>query len=469
MLPLLETATDVRVPRRIRLTWGYSHLALMLLAADVMALVLAWKVAERLSFQKPADFVVIWQWHGQTGLFWLTWICYLLVGLAGGLYRFGDEWHNTRRQVHALSLTYLGMLLISFLTRVADGLPRSMFVTAWGLSLVLVVGQRHLLNQGLRYLNQRGQGILPVLLIASPRDQARISEGWQHRCGYRVVSALSQPEIGDPSFLKVLGIEEIHISEPIYQHMSGAQLWALRSLGYRVRVIPRLLTPLHPQGKLHTIAGIPTVEFSPPVLTGADFFVKRIFDFVTALISVMILSPGLLMIAAVIYVDDPGPIFYGGWRPGLGGKPFRMWKFRTMVTNAEQLQAQLESQNLNPDGILFKVLNDPRQTRVGRWLRRTSLDELPQLFNVLRGEMSLVGPRPLPIRDVERFQPWHHARHQVLPGITGLWQVRGRGNYVHFDEAIAYDLDYIQQWSIGLDILLLWETIWVVVRGKGAW
>jgi exopolysaccharide biosynthesis polyprenyl glycosylphosphotransferase len=469
MPPLLETATDVRVPRRIRFTWGYSYIALILVIADVVSLALSWKVAERLSLQVPADYVVIWQGQGQMGLFWLTWICYGLVGLGAGLYRFGDEWQNSRRQIHALTLAYLGVLLISFLTRIADGLPRSLFVAAWALSLVLVVGNRYFLNQGLRYLNQRGQGILPVVLIANPAEQTHISEGWRHRSGYRVVLCLTQPEIRDPDALKHLGIQEIHVSESIYQQMSGAQLWSLRSLGYRVRVIPSHLTPLHPQGKLHTIAGIPTVEFSPPVLTGADFFVKRVFDFVVALISVIVLSPLLLVIAVIIYLDDPGPIFYGGWRPGLGGKPFRMWKFRTMVVNAEALQAQLESRNLNPDGVLFKVADDPRQTRVGRWLRRSSLDELPQLFNVLRGEMSLVGPRPLPMRDVERFQPWHHARHQVLPGITGLWQVRGRGNYVHFDEAIAYDLDYIQQWSIGLDIQLLWETIWVVLRGKGAW
>ncbi|MEN9239254.1 MAG: sugar transferase [Thermostichales cyanobacterium SZTDM-1c_bins_54] len=466
---MLETATDLRLPRRIRLAWGYPHLALILLLADVMSLALAWKIAERVSLQEPAEYVLIWEWQGQAGLFWVSWICYLLVGLAGGLYRFGDDWHNTRRHLHSLTLTYLGVLLFSFLTRIADGLPRSLFITAWGLSWVLVSLNRHLLKQTQRYLNHHNHAILPVLLIAHPQDQALISENWRLRSGYRVVATLAEPDIPDPSLLSELGIQEIQVTEPIYQKMSGAQLWSLRSLGYRVRVIPSRLTPLHPQGKLQTIAGIPTVEFSPPVLTGADFFVKRVFDFGVALVGLVLLSPLMLGIAVVIYLDDPGPIFYGGWRPGLGGRPFRMWKFRTMVKNAEALQPQLESQNCNPDGVLFKIPNDPRLTRVGRWLRRTSLDELPQLFNVLRGEMSLVGPRPLPMRDVERFQPWHHARHQVLPGITGLWQVRGRGNYVHFDEAIIYDLDYIQQWSIGLDIQLILETIWVVVRGKGAW
>ncbi|GAB4216951.1 MAG: sugar transferase [Synechococcales cyanobacterium] len=468
MPPILDAATDLRVPQRVRLSWGYSQVAVVLLVADALALGVAWTVAEHLSFQEPAAFVAIWQLGAGTGLFWLSWICYLLISLAAGLYRFGDDWQSIPNQVKALALTFLGVLLIAYLARIADGLPRSLFVTAWITATALVVANRSVVQRGLRFLNQRNQGVMPILLIAEAHDQAAIQEGWRSCSGYRVVATWERVETGDPQRLRALSIQEIHITEPIYHTLSGAQLWALRGLGYRVRMIPSRLRPLHPQAKLHTVAGIPTLEFSPPVLTGADFFLKRGFDFVLSLLAVVLLSPVFVSIALLVYLDDPGQVFYGGWRPGLGGIPFRMWKFRTMVKNAEQLQPHLEALNENPDGVLFKMTRDPRVTRVGYWLRRTSLDELPQLFNVLRGEMSLVGPRPLPVRDVERFQPWHHARHAVLPGITGLWQVRGRGDYVHFDEAIAYDLDYIQQWSLWLDIQLLWETVWVVLRGKGA-
>jgi len=146
-----------------------------------------------------------------------------------------------------------------------------------------------------------------------------------------------------------------------------------------------------------------------------------------------------------------------------------MWKFRTMTADAAQRQITLEAQNQSLDGILFKLKGDPRITRVGQFLRRTSLDELPQLFNVLLGQMSLVGPRPLPLRDVAHFEPWHHVRHQVLPGITGLWQISGRSDLGSFDAAARLDLHYIDNWSLNLDLDILMETLKIVLLGKGAY
>jgi lipopolysaccharide/colanic/teichoic acid biosynthesis glycosyltransferase len=140
-----------------------------------------------------------------------------------------------------------------------------------------------------------------------------------------------------------------------------------------------------------------------------------------------------------------------------------------MVAQAEKMQADLEAQNQTKDGIMFKIERDPRITSIGHFLRRTSLDELPQLFNVLLGQMSLVGPRPLPLRDVERFQPWHHIRHQVLPGITGLWQISGRSDIEDFDDAARLDLYYIDNWSLNLDLDILVETLRIVLFSKGAY
>ncbi|MGL5881487.1 MAG: sugar transferase, partial [Xenococcaceae cyanobacterium] len=146
-----------------------------------------------------------------------------------------------------------------------------------------------------------------------------------------------------------------------------------------------------------------------------------------------------------------------------------MWKFRTMVTNAEAMQAELEAQNQTKDGVLFKIKKDPRITSIGHFLRKTSLDEFPQLFNVLLGQMSLVGPRPLPLRDVERFDSWHHIRHHVLPGMTGIWQISGRSDIEDFDDAARLDLYYIDNWSLNLDLDILVETVGIVLFGKGAY
>jgi exopolysaccharide biosynthesis polyprenyl glycosylphosphotransferase len=204
------------------------------------------------------------------------------------------------------------------------------------------------------------------------------------------------------------------------------------------------------------------------MLLGLDYRVKRYIDITAAALGVLILAPFFTGIAIAIKLTSPGPIFYRQERVGLHGKIFHMWKFRTMVANAEVLQAALEDRNEAQDGILFKIKDDPRRTRIGSFLRRTSIDELPQLINVLVGQMSLVGPRPLPIRDVERFNSWHHIRHQVLPGITGLWQISGRSHLDDFDQAARLDLYYIDNWTLNLDFEILVETIRIVLFANGA-
>jgi lipopolysaccharide/colanic/teichoic acid biosynthesis glycosyltransferase len=176
-----------------------------------------------------------------------------------------------------------------------------------------------------------------------------------------------------------------------------------------------------------------------------------------------------LAIAIAIKLSSPGPAFFRQERVGLQGKTFQMWKFRTMVVNAPLLQQQLETVNENDDGIMFKLKRDPRIIPLGHFLRRSSLDEIPQLFNVVMGQMSLVGPRPLPLRDVERFDAWHHIRHQVMPGVTGLWQISGRSDIGSFDDVARLDLYYIDNWSLNLDWDILVETVRILLFRKGAY
>jgi lipopolysaccharide/colanic/teichoic acid biosynthesis glycosyltransferase len=175
----------------------------------------------------------------------------------------------------------------------------------------------------------------------------------------------------------------------------------------------------------------------------------------------------MAVVALAIKLTSPGPVFYAARRVGLGQRRFRCYKFRTMQADAQALQAELEALN-EADGAVFKIKDDPRVTPLGRWLRALSIDELPQLINVLRGEMSLVGPRPLPLRDNELLAAWHKQRHVVLPGMTGLWQVRGRSD-TSFDEMIDLDLLYIDSWSLWLDFSIMLRTAGAVFGSHGAY
>jgi exopolysaccharide biosynthesis polyprenyl glycosylphosphotransferase len=237
--------------------------------------------------------------------------------------------------------------------------------------------------------------------------------------------------------------------------------------GVRVRIAPKTTELLLQRGQYVPGQGAPLFELRPPVLAGTDWVVKKAFDFVVSLLVVLIGLPVWLLISLAIKLDSRGPVLYRDRRIGVGEREFAMLKFRTMVRGAAEQQSILEEQN-EAGGALFKIREDPRVTRVGRLLRRFSIDELPQVLNVLRGEMSLVGPRPLPLRDYRQLQPWHRKRYHVLPGITGLWQISGRSNLT-FDDLVRLDFYYIENWSIWLDISILVKTLPAVLAGRGAY
>jgi exopolysaccharide biosynthesis polyprenyl glycosylphosphotransferase len=214
--------------------------------------------------------------------------------------------------------------------------------------------------------------------------------------------------------------------------------------------------------------GRPVLVFHSGPETRWPLVVKQIIDLFGGLAVLLVFSVPMLAAAIAIKLTSPGPVFFRQQRAGLNGKPFVMYKFRSMVSDAEQLKQELAALN-EMSGPVFKVTNDPRVTRVGRLLRKYSIDECPQLFNVLRLEMSLVGPRPLPVDEVKRFDDRSHRRRlSVKPGLTCTWQVSGRNNVSDFRDWVRMDLDYIDNWSLGLDCKILWRTIWVVLSGKGA-
>jgi exopolysaccharide biosynthesis polyprenyl glycosylphosphotransferase len=237
--------------------------------------------------------------------------------------------------------------------------------------------------------------------------------------------------------------------------------------GITVRLAPDTTALLVQRGEYVPVPGVPLFELRPPVLTGWEWALKRVFDIVVSAAIALLLLPLWLLIAVAVKLDSRGPIFYLDRRIGVGEREFGMLKFRTMVAGAQELQAELEEAN-EAGGALFKIKDDPRVTRVGRVLRRLSLDEIPQILNVLKGEMSLVGPRPLPLRDYELLEEWHRARYAVLPGMTGLWQISGRSG-LDFDDLVRLDFTYIENWSIWLDVTIIARTIPAVLSGRGAY
>jgi len=237
--------------------------------------------------------------------------------------------------------------------------------------------------------------------------------------------------------------------------------------GVKVRVAPRTTELLIERGEYVAGQGVPLFELRPPILAGTDWALKRTFDIAVAAWIVVVGLPVWIVIAALIKTTSRGPVLYADPRIGLGEEEFRMLKFRTMVEGAAGEQGSLEAAN-EASGALFKIRDDPRVTRVGRTLRRFSLDEVPNVLNVLRGEMSLVGPRPLPVRDHALLAQWHRRRSNVLPGMTGLWQIAGRSN-LPFDDLVRLDFYYLENWSLWLDITILVKTVPAVFARRGAY
>jgi len=237
--------------------------------------------------------------------------------------------------------------------------------------------------------------------------------------------------------------------------------------GVKVMIAPRTTELLVERGEYVPGQAVPLFQVRPPILAGADWAVKRVFDVVVAGLVVVIGLPLWLLIAVAIKLTSRGPVFFSDERVGLGERSFPMHKFRTMVEDAASRQAALEQAN-EASGALFKIRDDPRVTGVGRVLRRFSLDEITNVWNVLCGQMSLVGPRPLPLRDYSRLESWHKRRSNVLPGMTGLWQIAGRSD-LSFDDLVRLDFYYLENWSLWLDITILARTIPAVVGRRGAY
>lgn len=473
------SSLDLRAPliAKLRRGLGIGWLRVITLVfLDALMLSLAWIIAEKMG-TPTHSFNLLWNASDDPdGLLLPILIINLGILAASGLYGTDDRRRSFLNLLKSIILSQIVLLNIAFFYGTDRVVSRSSFLIAWLLSLIFVFSERLLLHLAIVSQRSHGSWRQAIFIIGEPKDiekaRTKLDKAAQFDIRGEVDLAVrNNPEEWSNTLenIQKLGVSEVFIcswhavTDPIFL------FWELKNVGIDLRVLPLGLDLPSQWSEIKMIDGFTTIRFSSPPIVGSDFWIKRCFDILASGCALLLISPLLLLIAIIIKIDSIGPVFYKQERVGLKGRRFKVWKFRTMVINAADFQQELESKNEMKGGVLFKMKNDPRITDVGKFLRRYSLDELPQLINVLCGTMSLVGPRPLPVRDVERFSEHHQIRHEVLPGITGLWQISGRSDVGESEDVFRLDMAYIQNWSLALDFQILLQTVKVVFNSEGAY
>lgn len=380
-----------------------------------------------------------------------------------------------------------GILLFAALFVFKSFLVSRWFIGAFLVTNAILLSLEKIAIMGwLHIIRKKGYNFRTVLIVGlgdrlkEVKDKIDQHPGW----GMNVIGFIAiAPTQTNPS---TYGVERLgtlkDLPTLIHQHVVDEVIFAIpigyidriedairvcEEQGIKTQIAMHFYTPTIAKTYVEDMDGLPMLTYSTTSEEVGKLMCKRIFDFTAALAGLMLISPLLALIGIGVKCSGPGPVFFKQRRIGLNGRIFWCYKFRTMVQNAEALQKGLESQN-EMSGPVFKIKNDPRVTPFGKWLRKYSLDELPQLYNVLRGDLSLVGPRPPIIDEVRQYEPWQRRRLSMRPGITGIWQVEGRSRIAEFDEWVRLDLQYIDNWSLTLDMKILLKTIPTVLSGKGA-
>jgi exopolysaccharide biosynthesis polyprenyl glycosylphosphotransferase len=460
----------------------------MLLAADFVGLTVAFMLAQLLVPPDGSD-------SGRVGseiellVFLGTLPIWLLVARLYGLYDHDEERtdHSTVDDfVGVLHLVTIGawvFFAISWATRIAEPYPSKLLVF-WTIAIGLVV----LARSAARSFCRRRIAYLQNTVIVGAGDVGQLiaRKLMQHpEYGINLIGFVdSQPKdrrpdlehltlLGDmdrlPAIVRMFDVERVVIAFSNESHERLLKLVrSLKRLNVQVDIVPRLFEVVGPNVGVHTVEGLPLFGLPPLHLSKPALIVKRSMDVIVSGLALVLLAPLLLAIALLVKLDSPGPVLFRQIRMGREDRTFRIFKFRTMTVDADSLKERLADLNLHAraggDPRMFKILGDPRMTRVGAVLRRYSLDELPQLLNVIRGEMSLVGPRPLILDEDQYVEEWARNRLDLKPGMTGLWQTLGRSE-IPFEEMVRLDYFYVTSWSLWNDIRLLVRTLPLVLRG----
>jgi exopolysaccharide biosynthesis polyprenyl glycosylphosphotransferase len=366
---------------------------------------------------------------------------------------------------------------------------RGYLVVSFPLAVLLALIGRWTARRGLERLRARGRCFDKVIAVGRERSVAELirTVHADARSGFRVVGVcldtLAPRDSTQVEQVPVFGrttdvlaaIDATGADTVAITAFSDLDTQAVRRLGWQLEgsnvsmlLAPRITDVAGPRIHIRPVGGLPLLHVEEPELSGARRLVKQLFDRTLALAALLVLSPLLVTVAVAIRVTSPGRAIFRQERVGTRGETFTLWKFRTMRVDAEAELEDLIAANKHENGPLFKIDNDPRITRLGKHLRRFSIDELPQLVQVVTGRMSLVGPRPPLPREVIRYEDMVHRRLLVKPGLTGLWQVSGRSD-LSWEDSVRLDLQYVENWSLALDISILWRTVAAVLASKGAY
>ncbi|ULE35445.1 sugar transferase [Mycobacterium sp. IDR2000157661] len=420
-----------------------------------------------------------------------VWLCALAIFRTRSPGVIGAGLEEYRLVVSATVWTFGAVAIVTLLARV--DVARGYLAVALPLGLLGLLATRNLRRVHVARRRSHGMYQTAVLAIGDRDAVAVLAEELMRdpANGYRVVG-MCVPRYGEIAGdsitvqgreIPILGDETqalaaVHLTgadsvavtatEQLGVHGIRKLTWDLESMNIELLVSPGVLDVAGPRLSMRPVAGFPLIHVEKPQYQGAQRFQKRAFDFCFALAAVIGMSPLLILTALAVKLTSRGPVFYAAERIGYDGKPFKMLKFRSMVDGADRMLQPLLLQNDNDGGVLFKMRDDPRLTRVGRFIRRTSIDELPQFFNVLKRDMSVVGPRPPLRREVETYDGDVKRKFLVKPGVTGLWQVSGRSD-LSWEDSVRLDLSYVENWSMVGDLIIIGKTLRAVLTRDGAY